>query len=185
MKNFTLREEIKVPQTFIIEKKNGRLKKRVRLNNKTVLSKLLLLSFLVLTVLPSFAQQKELPARATKPNLPYAPVVKANKGGLEYQTMAVAGSISVAENATYNAYTAEQLVKNLFVTGCLSASNVRFGYYSKSGNNYTWQNHTWSSTPGNRQLAYFNKATSTFPIEEGLLLTTGKASSAIDRKSVV
>ncbi|MEZ0006593.1 gliding motility-associated-like protein [Flavobacterium sp. 28YEA47A] len=179
MKNFTLREEIKVPQTFIIEKKNGRLKKRVRLNNKTVLSKLLLLSFLVLTALPSFAQQKELPARATKPNLPYAPVVKANKGGLEYQTMAVAGSISVAENATYNAYTAEQLVKNLFVTGCLSASNVRFGYYSKSGNNYTWQNHTWSSTPGNRQLAYFNKATSTFPIEEGLLLTTGKASSAM------
>ncbi|TPD70402.1 choice-of-anchor L domain-containing protein, partial [Flavobacterium microcysteis] len=179
MKNFTLREEIKAPQAFIIEKKNGRLKKRVRLNNKTVLSKLLLLSFLVLTALPSFAQQKELPARATKPNLPYAPKVKENKGGLEYQTMAVAGSISVAENATYNAYTAEQLVKNLFVTGCLSASNVRFGYYSKSGNTYTWQNHTWSSTPGNRQLAYFNKATSTFPIEEGLLLTTGKASSAM------
>ena len=98
-------------------------------------------------------------------------------GGLEYQAFAAAGSISVAENATYNAYNATQLVQNLFVTGCLSASNVRFGYYRKDNGN--WRNHAWSDIAGNRQLAYFNKATSTFGIQEGLLLTTGKASSAM------
>ncbi|HPT13950.1 MAG TPA: choice-of-anchor L domain-containing protein, partial [Bacteroidales bacterium] len=91
---------------------------------------------------------------------------------------APAGSISVAENAAYNAYTPEQLVQNVLVTGCLTASNVRFGYYNRTNNN-TWVNHTWSTTPGNRQLAYFSKGNSTFPLNEGLLLCTGRASSAM------
>ncbi len=92
---------------------------------------------------------------------------------------APAGSISVAENATYNAYTPAQLVQNVLVTGCLEAYDVRFGYYKKDGSNWNWTDHSWSSTAGNRQLAYFNKGTSTFPLQEGLLLTTGKASSAM------
>ncbi|HOW31750.1 MAG TPA: choice-of-anchor L domain-containing protein, partial [Bacteroidales bacterium] len=91
---------------------------------------------------------------------------------------APAGSISVAESAVYNAYTPEQLVQNVLVTGCLTASNVRFGYYNRNNNN-AWVNHTWSSTPGNRQLAYFSKGNSTFPLNEGLLLCTGRASSAM------
>ncbi|MBK7175098.1 MAG: SprB repeat-containing protein [Bacteroidales bacterium] len=95
-------------------------------------------------------------------------------------TDAPAGSISVAENATYNAYTPEQLVQNLLVTGCLTASNIRFGYYKKNSNGtWSWTNHTWSATPGDRQMAYFNKATSTFPLDEGIILTSGKASSAM------
>ncbi|MBA9075155.1 hypothetical protein GGR22_003332, partial [Flavobacterium gossypii] len=180
MKNFTLHEDIKATHTFMSKNQNVCLKKLARLNALLTMScKLVTVTFLLLLSANSFAQQKELfNTRVTKPNIPYTPEKKA-KGGLEYQTLAVAGSISVAENATYNAYTAEQLVKNLFVTGCLSASNVRFGYYRRNNNTYTWQNHSWPATPGDRQLAYFNKATSTFPIEEGLLLTTGKASSAM------
>ncbi|MBC8644608.1 hypothetical protein H9W95_12740 [Flavobacterium lindanitolerans] len=58
MKNFTLREEIKVPQAFITEKKNGCLKKQVLFNNKIVLSRLFLLGLLILVAIPSFAQQK-------------------------------------------------------------------------------------------------------------------------------
>ncbi|MBK7215430.1 MAG: SprB repeat-containing protein [Bacteroidales bacterium] len=98
-------------------------------------------------------------------------------------TDAPAGSISVAENTTYNNYTAQELVQNLLVTGCLTASNVRFGYYKKNNNVWTWTNHTWSATPGDRQMAYFNKATSTFPLDEGIVLTTGKASSAMGPNS--
>ncbi|NVO21681.1 MAG: SprB repeat-containing protein, partial [Bacteroidetes bacterium] len=94
-------------------------------------------------------------------------------------TDAPAGSISVAEDATYNAYTPQQLVQNLLVTGCLTASNVRFGYYTKSGSNWVWNDHTWSATPGDRQMAYFNKATSTFPLNDGIILCSGKASSAM------
>jgi len=90
-----------------------------------------------------------------------------------------AGSIAVAEDPVYNLYTPQQLVQNILVTGCLSASNVKFGYYYKSGSNYIWADHSWPTTAGNRQMAYFNKAASTFPLEEGIILTTGKASSAM------
>jgi hypothetical protein len=98
-----------------------------------------------------------------------------------------AGSISVAENSTYNAYNASQLVKNVLVTGCLQADNVRFGYYKKGtifNPGWTWNDHTWSNTAGDRMLGYFNKGTSNFPIEEGLILSTGKISSAMGPNSV-
>ncbi len=90
------------------------------------------------------------------------------------------GSIEVAENATYNGYSPEQLVKNILVSGCLKAENVKFGYYYRGNHNYWggWQDHAWSSTPGDRQLGYFNKGDSDFPLSEGLLLSTGKISSA-------
>ncbi|MCF6334069.1 MAG: choice-of-anchor L domain-containing protein, partial [Draconibacterium sp.] len=86
------------------------------------------------------------------------------------------GSIEVAENTTYNAYSAAELVQNILVSGCLKATNIKFGYYSTNGT--TWNNATWSSTPGNRQLGYFNKGTSDFPLSEGIILSTGKISSS-------
>ncbi|KLT67967.1 choice-of-anchor L domain-containing protein, partial [Flavobacterium sp. ABG] len=94
--------------------------------------------------------------------------------------LAAVGSIDVANPAAgNNGYTADGLVRNILTSGCLSISNVRFGYYKKNGNNWDWTNHTWSSTAGDRQLGYFNKSTSTFPIDEGLLIATGKISSAM------
>uniref|UniRef100_UPI0019D1A22F choice-of-anchor L domain-containing protein n=1 Tax=Flavobacterium ustbae TaxID=2488790 RepID=UPI0019D1A22F len=94
--------------------------------------------------------------------------------------LAVAGSIDVANPAGYNNYTANELVRNILTSGCLSISNVRFGYYRRNNNNtWTWNNHSWSSTAGNRQLGYYSKATSTFPIEEGILISTGRISSAM------
>ncbi|WP_321372200.1 choice-of-anchor L domain-containing protein [uncultured Draconibacterium sp.] len=89
------------------------------------------------------------------------------------------GSIKVAQNATYNSYSPEELVENILVSGCLSAENVKFGYYRRTYSGWDgWRDHNWSSTPGNRQLGYFNKGDSDFPLEEGLLLSTGKISSA-------
>jgi hypothetical protein len=87
------------------------------------------------------------------------------------------GSISVGENDTYNSYDAEQLVKNVLVTGCLQAKNIRFGYYNRSTGN--WTNHNWSDNAGERMLGYFARGSSNFPIDEGLLLSTGKISSAM------
>ncbi|MFH7036163.1 choice-of-anchor L domain-containing protein, partial [Flavobacterium aquidurense] len=93
---------------------------------------------------------------------------------------AVAGSIDVANPATgYNNYTPEQLVRNILTSGCLTISNVRFGYYKRNSNNWSWVNHTWSATAGDRQLGYYSQGSSTFPIDEGLLLSTGKISSAM------
>ncbi|NBL65225.1 hypothetical protein GV828_08460 [Flavobacterium sp. NST-5] len=144
----------------------------------------LIIMFLFAFVQSGFGQtapsmEDSVKERSAKANILYPEFANKSKksSDLNYQSYAIAGSISVAENATYNAYSPEQLVKNLFVTGCLQASNVRFGYYRYDNNN--WANHTWSSTPGNRQLAHFTKATSTFGIQEGLLLTTGLASSAM------
>ena len=76
------------------------------------------------------------------------------------------GSIAVNENPTYNNYTAAQLVQNILVTGCLKASNVTFtGVFN-------------SSDPTKRQLGYFNKATSSFPMSEGLIMSSGYVSEA-------
>ncbi len=88
------------------------------------------------------------------------------------------GSISVNEDPYFNAMTPAQLVQQAFITGCLTASNVKFGYYQNSGSTWTWIDHAWN-TPANRQMGYFQKSTSNFPIDEGIILTTGIASSAM------
>lgn len=93
------------------------------------------------------------------------------------KVLAPAGSISVAENAINNAYNAEQLVQNVFVKGCLKASNIKYGYYRNMAGVWTWVNHTWAATAAQRQLAHFTKGSSTFPLDEGLVLTTGNAGS--------
>ena len=81
-------------------------------------------------------------------------------------TDAADGSIAVNENALYNTYTPAQLVQNILITGCLTASNVTFtGAFSTTNVN-------------NRQLGYFSKATSTFPISEGLIMSSGYVTEA-------
>ena len=144
--------------------------------NNVNLKRLPLLVIMILALNVNGQVSKENSSVANRIPPPDSPFTSAYRAG--NNSDAPAGSISVAENATYNAYSAEQLVQNVLVTGCLTASNVRFGYYNRNNNN-TWVNHTWSGTPGNRQLAYFSKGTSSFPLEEGLLLCTGNASSAM------
>ncbi len=117
---------------------------------------------------------------------PPTPEVKSKVFGVNGNTIkASAGSIAVAENPTYNLMTPEQLVRNVLVTGCLQTSNIKYGYYKKNtGNTWTWVDHVWSTIPGDRQMGYFEKGTSNFPIDKGLILATGKISSAMGPNTV-
>lgn len=54
----------------------------------------------------------------------------------------------------------EDLVQNVLVTGCLTAENIRF-------------------TGDSRQIGYFNKGNSDFPLAEGIILSTGNVADAI------
>ncbi|OHT43171.1 choice-of-anchor L domain-containing protein [Flavobacterium tructae] len=151
-------------------------------------SKISLKSFLILilglAMYSSAVVAQEIPVRYGN-TLPYSKATsKTAKTAASTEAVsalaAVAGSIDVANPSTgYNAYSADQLVRNILTSGCLTISNVRFGYYRNNNNNWTWVDHTWSATAGDRQLGYFSKGTSTFPIDEGLLLSTGKISSAM------
>ncbi|MCD0476610.1 SprB repeat-containing protein, partial [Flavobacterium sp. EDS] len=133
-----------------------------------------------------YAQEKNIPIRIG--NTPYQSKSTAKKSAFAapaaVQALAVAGSIDVANpTAGNNGYTADGLVKNILTSGCLVVSNVRFGYYQKSGSNWNWSDHIWSGTAGDRQLGYYSKGTSTFPIDEGLLISTGKINSAMGPNS--
>lgn len=69
-----------------------------------------------------------------------------------------------------DSYTAQQLVKDVFIgTGnlsCIEVSNITFSnYYNFGGSQMSY--------------GYFSKAASDFNLDEGVLLTTGKATSAI------
>ncbi|KAF0198146.1 MAG: hypothetical protein FD166_1497, partial [Bacteroidetes bacterium] len=92
------------------------------------------------------------------------PGLKEAQGGVA--PMAPSGSIAVNENSTYAAYNAAGLVQNLLVQGCLQASNVTYAGL--------WNN----SNPEQRGLGYFNRGNSNFPIEEGLILSTGYIADA-------
>lgn len=70
------------------------------------------------------------------------------------------GSIAVNRDAPYYSYTPEQLVKNVLITGCLSATNISF-------------KGDFNADVRHRQLGYFNKGNSNFPLNEGLILSTG------------
>ncbi|PXX96184.1 hypothetical protein DF185_20610 [Marinifilum breve] len=54
----------------------------------------------------------------------------------------------------------EDLVQNVLVTGCLTADNIRF-------------------TGDSRQIGYFNKGSSDFPLAEGIILSTGNVTDAV------
>jgi len=106
------------------------------------------------------------------------PFIPNSNGAGKGESDSPFGSISVNEDPFFNAMTPAQLVQQAFITGCLSASNVKFGYYREINSVWTWMDHAWES-PANRQMGYFQKATSNFPIAEGIILTTGIASSAM------
>jgi uncharacterized repeat protein (TIGR01451 family) len=85
------------------------------------------------------------------------------------------GSIKVAYN-WYNQLSPEQLIDNVLISECVEASNVKYGYYSNTTGD--WTDHSWLSDANNRQLGYFNKSISNFPVEEGLILSSGNIKSA-------
>lgn len=96
------------------------------------------LVLLIFTVLSHSAMGQKADKPNNKPGRKYIPEVQSNAYILPgSNTDAASGSISVGEDAIYNSYSAQQLVQNVLVTGCLTANNVRFGYYSKSGS--TWE----------------------------------------------
>jgi len=68
--------------------------------------------------------------------------------------------IQVDRQAPENGYTADELVQNVLVTGCLTASNV-----------------TYSGDEA-RGLGYFNASTSDFPLGSGLIISTGRVTNA-------
>ena len=65
-----------------------------------------------------------------------------------------------AVDAPMNSYSAAELVQEVLVTGCLTASNITF-----SGNESV-------------QIGYFNKGNSDFPLSEGIVLSTGNVADA-------
>src|SRR5690554_6816753 len=81
--------------------------------------------------------------------------------------------VSFVSKAQYivvdDSYTAQQLVEDIFIgaenSSCIQVSNVDVSGYSFAG--------------GNLSFGYFNNNNSNFDISEGVLLTTGRAVSAI------
>ncbi|WP_347374336.1 choice-of-anchor L domain-containing protein, partial [Aequorivita sp. Q41] len=106
---------------------------------------------------------------------------KSKNEGLFFKGPGGAGSILVPnDDATYGS-TPKILVENILAASCMTIGDVRFGYYSRSSGN--WNNQFGSSTL-DRQLGYFNDGSAqNFPIEEGLLLSTGKIKNAMGPSS--
>ena len=80
-------------------------------------------------------------------------------------------TVSFSQNITVNDnFTPQQLVENILVnSGCVSVTG-----FSASGGNFG---------TGQLSYGYFNANGSTFPFQEGILLTTGKLSSAVGPNS--
>lgn len=68
--------------------------------------------------------------------------------------------IHVDDQSPENTYSADELVQNILVTGCLTATNV-----------------TYSGDEG-RGVGYFNAGTSDFPLSSGLIMSTGRVNNA-------
>jgi hypothetical protein len=69
------------------------------------------------------------------------------------------GSITVNRQSPENLYTPQQLVENVLVKGCLTASNITFAGTAV-------------------QIGHFTKGASTFEINEGIILSTGQVRDA-------
>ena len=69
------------------------------------------------------------------------------------------GSIAINRQYPENNYTPAQLVQNVLLQGCLTANNISF---------------TGAST----QIGHFTKGSSSFPINEGIILSTGNVADA-------
>jgi len=80
-------------------------------------------------------------------------------------------TVSFSQNITVNdSFTPQQLVENILVnSGCVSVSN-----FSASGGNFG---------TGELSFGYFNANGSSFPFQEGILLSTGKINSAVGPNS--
>jgi gliding motility-associated-like protein len=80
-------------------------------------------------------------------------------------------TVSFSQNITVNdSFTPQQLIENILVnSGCVSVSN-----FSTSGGNFG---------SGGLSYGYFNANGSTFPLQEGILLTTGNINSAVGPNS--
>lgn len=75
------------------------------------------------------------------------------------------GNISAQYISTNETYTAQQLVENVLInSGCASVSNV-----TVSGGNFSGGEKSWG---------YFNANGSSFPFEDGIILSTGKIANA-------
>jgi len=68
-------------------------------------------------------------------------------------------SISVNRQAPENGYTPAELVQNVLVTGCLKANNITFSGAAS-------------------QIGHFTSGSSSFPIAEGIVLSTGNVADA-------
>ncbi|MCG2432070.1 choice-of-anchor L domain-containing protein, partial [Aequorivita xiaoshiensis] len=128
--------------------------------------------FLILSFSFSYGQE------VIKPRVGSSPDKSILIKGGQQEGPGTGNSIEVPnDDATYGS-TPKQLVENILATSCMSIGNVRFGYYQKNGNNWTWNNQFGGSTL-DRQLGYFNEGNAVnFGIEEGLLLSTGKIKNA-------
>lgn len=84
------------------------------------------------------------------------------------------GSIAVNRETQYQAMSPEELIQEIFLkTGaCVTVKNVKVQVYGWDGKKWT------NSGRKNRGLAYFHKANSTFPMERGLILSTGDVHEA-------
>ena len=79
-------------------------------------------------------------------------------------------TVSFSQNITVNeTFTPQQLVEKLVTSGC-----VTLGNFSASGGNFG---------TGELSYGYFNANGSSFPFQEGILLSTGKINSAIGPNS--
>ncbi len=121
------------------------------------------LVFFILLMVSASAQETRQGNQVVMERIGYTPPLKKSGSGI---LRAPAGSIEVNENPTYAAYDANGLVQNVLVQGCLQATNVSYTGY--------WE----ASNPYNRGLGYFHKGTSNFPINEGLILSSGYVGDA-------
>ncbi|CAM4299967.1 T9SS type B sorting domain-containing protein [Flavobacterium terrigena] len=79
-------------------------------------------------------------------------------------------TVGFSQNITVNeSFTPQQLVQKLVNSGCVSISN-----FSVSGGNFA---------SGELSYGYFNANGSSFPFQEGILLSTGKINSAVGPNS--
>lgn len=75
-------------------------------------------------------------------------------------------------NVNTTSYTPDQLVKDIFVGGnqtCITVDNIRV-----SGKDFN---------DGDKSWGYFNKANSNFPLNDGIILSTGRARNAVGPNS--
>ncbi|NOU61880.1 choice-of-anchor L domain-containing protein [Marinifilum caeruleilacunae] len=94
-------------------------------------------------------------------------VINGSEDGVQEETITIVDDdlpstdpIEVDDKSPENSYSAENLVKNVLVTGCLTTDNIVY------------------SGDETRGLGYFNAGTSDFPLSSGIIISTGDVNSA-------